>query len=311
MYKVSVIVPVYNAEKYIKRCVDSVLQQSLDSIEIILVNDCGNDNAFSLANELYAKEENVVFIDGQQNEGPMKAREKGYKVAGGQYLFFLDSDDYLPENSLFVLYDKAIKCNSDIVVGSINRVDENGNQIRVLSSRLQYGNDMKGAYKSLLQEGLTHNLAGKLFKRDLFTSYTYDTFSGMVNGEDGYLFYLIVKNIKRIDTVDEIVYIYESNSNSTTHSTISDNIVDGYVKLQNLRYHVMLDYAPEQSKYFYQLLYEGIGNICYKKYSYRSIKEKLAEYGIEISMTPHNLLKYLSVRRTIYTILKTFLVKSV
>lgn len=109
MYKVSVIVPVYNAEKYIKRCVDSVLQQSLDSIEIILVNDCGNDNAFSLANELYAKEENVVFIDGQQNEGPMKAREKGYKVAGGQYLFFLDSDDYLPENSLFVLYDKAIK----------------------------------------------------------------------------------------------------------------------------------------------------------------------------------------------------------
>lgn len=94
--KISVIIPVYNVEKYLSRCLDSVLRQSLREIEVICVDDCTPDGSAAIINSYVQRDSRVKAIHKAQNEGPMKARESGYDMACGEYLFFCDGDDLLP-----------------------------------------------------------------------------------------------------------------------------------------------------------------------------------------------------------------------
>ena len=93
--KVSIIIPVYNVEKYISQCLDSAINQSLKDIEIIIVDDCGSDKSMDIAKE-YAKNDNrIKIIKNSQNQGPFTSRNNAVLVANGEYLVFLDSDDFL------------------------------------------------------------------------------------------------------------------------------------------------------------------------------------------------------------------------
>lgn len=117
MYKVSVIIPVYNAEKYLKKCIDSVLSQTLKEIEIILVDDGSTDNSSQILDE-YAKKHNNLKVIHQQNSGPAKARNVGIENATGEYIGFVDSDDYLASNMYELLYNTAINNDVDIVTSN-------------------------------------------------------------------------------------------------------------------------------------------------------------------------------------------------
>ncbi len=111
---VSVIIPVYNVEKYIHRCVDSVLAQTLDNIEIILVDDGSPDGSPAICDE-YAKKDPRVKVIHKENGGLASARNAGMKVAAGEYMFFVDSDDWLEEDGLEILYNKAKETGVDFV----------------------------------------------------------------------------------------------------------------------------------------------------------------------------------------------------
>ncbi len=111
--KVSIIIPVYNVEKYLKECLNSVVNQTLKEIEIICVDDGSTDNSLSILEE-YAKKDNRINLLKQENSGAGAARNKGLDSARGEYIYFLDSDDFLELNAIEILYNQIAKNQADI-----------------------------------------------------------------------------------------------------------------------------------------------------------------------------------------------------
>ena len=115
MKKVSVIVPFYNVEKYIDRCLNSLVNQTLEDIEIIIVNDGSKDNSETIAKEYSSKYKDKIIYLEKENGGLSDARNYAIPYATGEYIAFLDSDDYVEVNMYEQMYEKAKKENADIV----------------------------------------------------------------------------------------------------------------------------------------------------------------------------------------------------
>ena len=122
--KVSIIVPVYKVEKYLRRSMDSLVNQTLDGVEIICIHDGSPDNCLSILREYEEKykDKNIVIID-KQNEGVWKGRFDGIKIAKGEYIAFTDSDDYIALDYAEKLYNAAKETNADISVCGFDRMD--------------------------------------------------------------------------------------------------------------------------------------------------------------------------------------------
>ena len=114
--KVSIIIPVYNVESYLEECLDSIINQNFKEMEIILVNDGSTDNSGIIAEE-YSKRDGRIRIIHQENGGASAARNIGLDLAQGEYIAFIDSDDWVKENSLCILYNEAIRHQADVVMG--------------------------------------------------------------------------------------------------------------------------------------------------------------------------------------------------
>jgi len=118
--KVSVIIPVYNVEKFLRKCLDSVVNQTLRDIEIICVNDCSPDNSQEILNEYACKDSRLVLLNHEQNKGLAGTRNTGLAVAKGDYIYFIDSDDFLAcDDALESLYSTAIADDADEVIGGV------------------------------------------------------------------------------------------------------------------------------------------------------------------------------------------------
>ncbi|MBE7019083.1 MAG: glycosyltransferase [Ruminococcaceae bacterium] len=122
--KVSIIVPVYNAEQYLKKCISSLRNQTLEDIEIILVDDSSRDASLKICNQA-ANEDPRIQVIHKENEGAGKARNTGLAVATGKYIGFVDSDDYVDEKMYQTLYEKAEEYGSDLVMSGVVFVDGN------------------------------------------------------------------------------------------------------------------------------------------------------------------------------------------
>ena len=127
--KVSIIVPVYNVEKYLRKCLDSLVNQTLKDIEIICINDGTKDNSVEIIDEYVKKYSNVLLIN-QENQGLGMARNNAMKYAKGDYIAFVDSDDWIDLDMYEVLYNKAIKTNADIVECDYRMVFEDSTKVK-------------------------------------------------------------------------------------------------------------------------------------------------------------------------------------
>lgn len=121
MIEVSIIVPIYHVEKYLRECVESLCNQTLHGVEIILIDDGSPDNSGKICDE-FATKDNRVKVIHKANAGVSAARNDGLEAAQGEYVIFVDSDDYLPVNALELLYAKAKEENADIVIGDVCRI---------------------------------------------------------------------------------------------------------------------------------------------------------------------------------------------
>lgn len=129
MPKISVIIPVYNVEQYLERCLDSVCGQTLEDIEIICINDCSTDNSLEILNK-YAKEDNrIKIINFKEKQNAAIARNRGLEIAEGEYLGFVDSDDYIDLDFYEKLYRTAVKDCADIVKGNLLETTVSGELI--------------------------------------------------------------------------------------------------------------------------------------------------------------------------------------
>lgn len=131
MPKISVIIPVYNAEKYLQRCLDSVCKQSLKEIEIICIDDCSSDNSLEILKKYSKNYKNLIVLHLEKNGGESAARNAGLALAQGEYLAFVDNDDELDLNFLEKLYQKARAENADIVKGEVMEIGYNGKKTAV------------------------------------------------------------------------------------------------------------------------------------------------------------------------------------
>ena len=122
MKDISIIVPVYNAEKYLVKCLDSLVNQTKKNIEIILVNDGSKDKSIDILNEYKEKYPDMITIISQENQGQSAARNSGIENATGKYIDFVDSEDYVSENMFEKLYEKAIEKDFDVVASNVNCV---------------------------------------------------------------------------------------------------------------------------------------------------------------------------------------------
>lgn len=218
---ISVLVPVYNVERYLGRCLDSILNQTFGDIEVVCVDDCSPDGSAAILADYASRDSRVRVITKEKNEGLMMARKTGYENARGEYVFFCDSDDYLPENALERLYRAARDSRADITVGDLEMVTSRGLRAR----RRRYGAIAYSpdAYLKAILNWTTCSLCGSLFKRSLFDGHVYETFMNQSHSEDRILLtQLLVERQPSICTVDFVSYYYYVNDESLSHVRVTD-----------------------------------------------------------------------------------------
>lgn len=250
MIKISVVIPLYGAEQYIERCINSLLKQTLIEFEVLCVNDCGPDKSLLIIKSLIEKDSRIKVFENEKNMGPMYSRMIGYKEAKGEYIAFLDSDDMLPKDALNRLYLKAKEKNADIVSGDLKYVWNDGRE-KLISSSLKYGTDKISVFKSLLSIEYQHILCNKIFRRELIQSYSYEIFPNMKRGEDSCMFYQLVNNAKVIIHINEIIYFYMDNETSSSHYRLNNEDIKSIVTTNYIIWKICKQY-PELENVLYQ-----------------------------------------------------------
>lgn len=292
--KVSIIIPVYNVEKYIARCLDSVINQTYQDIEIIVVNDATPDNSMAIIKEYAAKDSRIRIVNNPRNMGLMMTRKSGYTVVRGDYLTFVDSDDYLPLNAIELLLTKAQETGADIVSGVVKSLYANGNESCSTNS-LPFGNNPESVFKAMLSSKFLHILCSRLFRATLFSQYDYISYENMTNAEDACLFYQVVGHVKLVECVTEPVYYYIENSDSATHSRLSLAQIRSIVRANKVRLQSCAPYTklvPLADRYVTNILV-SLYNLGHKR---KDITKILREEEMEQYCSLSHILQILTLR---------------
>lgn len=183
MIKISVIIPAYNIEDYIERCLISIKNQTLQHIEIIVVNDGSTDKTLEVIKNVAEGDDRFKIIN-KDNEGIIEARKSGLNIAKGEYIFFVDGDDWIKENALELFYNKANYEDADIVISNAIKIYENDNEFFSLYN-IEKENELKNnPIKYFLLDDILPSMNSKLIKRD-FIIYNHIVFpEGVSYGED-------------------------------------------------------------------------------------------------------------------------------
>jgi glycosyltransferase involved in cell wall biosynthesis len=210
--KISVIIPVFNTEKYLLRCLDSVLIQTFTDFELILVDDCSPDGSPAICDEYAGRDLRVKVMHNAQNQGSSKARKTGLDVSAGDYVLFADSDDWLENDMLKALYGKAIDEKLDIVCCDL--YIEKADGVKYKNQKIT-GRDKTSIIKQLLSNSVWHNLWNKLIKKDICKKIIFPDLS---NGEDWVIIVQAVYYAERIGFLSKALYHYCLNSESITNN---------------------------------------------------------------------------------------------
>lgn len=216
MPKVSAIIPVYNTEKYLEKCLDSVCNQTLSDIEIICIDDCSTDGSLEILKDYAQKDNRIKLIEFKENKGAAVARNTGIKTATGEYIGFIDSDDFIDLDFYEKLYNKAIETGADCSKGTMRCKDQ----------------DKEIAYDR--NDLIKKNVA---YFYDSFTTAIYKTNIIKNNNiffpnntsffEDPYFSILLVLKINKIAIVDNANYHYINRTDSLVYSANENNILSG------------------------------------------------------------------------------------
>ena len=225
MKEISVIIPVYNVEKYLPQCLDSVCNQSFRDIEIICVNDGSSDKSSDILND-YAEKDDRFKIINQSNQGLAAARNTGLTYAKGRYIYFIDSDDYIELDTLEKLYNNAISNNSDVVLFKFKTVDDFKNihkrgiefKIDSIFGDIDY-NNFTFTYRDVKRHVMNSAFSAclKLYKKEFIDTIDF-TFPEGLNFEDVPVHVKVMIEANRLSFVPESLYNYRSNPDSILNS---------------------------------------------------------------------------------------------
>ena len=220
--EVSVIIPVYNAEKYLRQCLNSIFSQSFQKIEVIMVNDGSKDFSGAIMEEYVQKYPHKAIGIHQENQGQSAARNVALKHAKGKYVVFIDSDDYIAKDYIRVLYEKAESTNSDMVICNYTKVTDDGKQEKKCNANFMENGVRIPSYIS----------CNRIIKRKLLEFCDFHYEEGAIC-EDIPAMLRLEAVAENVQIIDEYGYYYRTNPKSTT-STMKDWITMDKLPLKTL-----------------------------------------------------------------------------
>lgn len=241
---ISIIIPVYKVEKYLEKCIQSVINQTYENLQIILVDDGSPDNCGKICDE-YAKKDHRIEVIHKSNGGLSDARNKGLEMAKGEYIGFVDSDDYIEADMYEVLYNLLKQYNADVSICNFYTVSQGKISIKNADNGINEYNRIEILKEILLDKNIQSYAWNKLYKKELFDEIKYPI--GKKYEDIGTTFYLLEKCNKVVVTGKlEYYYINRQDSivNNVTESTITD-----YIELIMQRYDYIEKNIKELSSY--------------------------------------------------------------
>lgn len=212
--QISVIIPVYNAELYLRECVESILNQNFPSLEVLLIDDGSKDGSPQLCDQLAAENAQVYTIH-QENGGVSRARNRGIEEAKGEYITFVDADDYFLPGALHKMWSFVeAHPGVDIVSSSI---EMDGKTIGPANASLSFSDDVTFLRNSTTYELFSFFPYSKLFRRDFLDQWNVRFIVGIVVGEDTLFSYFAQKHVQSVAICHEATYFYRQNENSVMH----------------------------------------------------------------------------------------------
>ena len=203
--KISVIIPVYNAELYLKRCIDSVLNQSFKSFEIIAIDDGSKDSSFKILSGYQQFSPNIRILS-RENKGAAYTRNEGIELAKGEFIMFIDSDDYIKSDYLQVFYDEISRGLDDAVIGGLQRVNQDGKQL----FSIQLGKDKWSKYRSI-------SPCARIYRKKFLQDNNLH-FPEFPLGEDLLFSLKVYSKSKNINTISYCGYFWFYNENSASNT---------------------------------------------------------------------------------------------
>lgn len=278
---ISIIVPVYNVQDYVDKCIHSLVSQKYQNIEIILVDDGSTDNSPTICQHYDNQYPNVIYHR-QKNGGLSFARNTGISLSHGKFIMFVDSDDYVDSNFCSNAIQSQIQYDSDIVIFGYYRESETistcltlGNKTRQLS--------MYEAFSDLIKDSYAWN---KLYRRELFDEIKYPVGKTY---EDGYTTYRLYNQAKAISYVAKATYHYVETGQSIVSSKSASNIQDQYGAVVSLFTYLDDKYPEVATKYRYELVISSIRFVTYVPSNFDSTLYKRAYQVLKTSKIPKEL----------------------
>lgn len=221
---ISIIVPVYNVEAYLSRCLDSILSQTYEHLEVILVDDGSPDGSGRIC-DAYAQRDPRIRVIHKENGGPGPARNAALDISTGAYIMFVDSDDYIAPDAVQVLYERMIADGSDMAVGKHVDAYEDGRLDGRFCSWMQ---DTVVSKEEVLEtigskQRISVFTCVKMFRRCLFEGLRYPS---LKCGEDLWIIPRLIEKCSRISIVDHLVYYYVQRPTSILHQPTDQRILD-------------------------------------------------------------------------------------
>ncbi len=269
--KISVIISAYNSEKYLEECLNSVLNQTMEDYEVIVVNDGSTDGTQEILNRYQEMYSHLMAFE-KENGGPSSARNLGMEKASGEYLYFMDSDDILEHDALEAMYDRAEEEKADLVVASYDIFDEDRTyKIYNLNEILDEDSIQKYELKLLW----TFSLWNKLFKKETIDQHQF-TFPPISYSEDGVFTMRFVYCAEKITGLNKVIYHYRRMTNGDAiTSTISSGKIRDYIQahdwiLESAEESVLTDFPAYHSMQEAEENIEGV-----KEYIFEILKKEI------------------------------------
>lgn len=243
--KISVIIPVYNTEKYIEKCINSILEQTYNNIELIIINDGSTDNSESIIKKIIKNKNNVKYKK-IKNSGVAHARNVGLSLATGKYVGFVDSDDFISKDMYKALYDTAIKEKSDIVTSGYNKCYKDKMTQYFPKDKTVFGKSVIESKNIFLNTN--PYLPLKLFSIDLINKNNIKFEEDLRIFEDLLFCYKLYLNANKISYVDNAYYNYNCNNGSSLTNTFSEKMFDIFKAIDRLKKYSNELYGNELDK---------------------------------------------------------------
>lgn len=253
---ISIIIPTYNVEKYIRECLNSILNQTYTNFELIVIDDHSTDNTINIIKDIAKIDKRIKLFINEKTEGCAFSRNLGLKLYKGKYIAYIDADDFVARDYLEKLYNNLKEFNADISICKHKKISNtkkryplisrNGN-VKVLSSD-------EAIYYLSRREEFSVALWGKLFKSEVFNN---EQFPLLKSASDCFIMYRLLYKANKIVFEDSVIYMYRKVMNSITHKKNElnlDLVYETKKVLLYVKYNIFTQYNNLKYRYIKNLL---------------------------------------------------------